>query len=280
MSSRNFIPFVQLKLRWNFGGQIKSTTHRWLWPRVWASEFDNPCQCLHLDFVMIFYGISVSKLVIQWFYALYHDSCLKITFWIFLKIFHVFFMPKHTALKLHTTTSAALYAQKFSLNFQFEMIVFKKWTDHVTHLFLDDHLFYMHSVHFDWIFFHIWCSLGHGRKFIKDAPSACRINGHINHFDMKLVMFLINVEKKPKLLFWCIFFLKFLFKKIKAALRIAFSWIVKKKKKKKKKKTHSALQFSDLLQETDLFFFGLRTILNALKPYISDQCIAICLLFH
>ena len=35
--------------------------------------------------------------------------------------------------------------------------------DHVTHLFLDDHLFYMHSVHFDWIFFHIWCSLGHGR---------------------------------------------------------------------------------------------------------------------
>ena len=33
---------------------------------------------------------------------------------------------------------AALYAQKFSLNFQFEMIVFKKWTDHVTHLFLDD----------------------------------------------------------------------------------------------------------------------------------------------
>ena len=83
MSSRNFIPFVQLKLRWNFGGQIKSTTHRWLWPRVWASEFDNPCQCLHLDFVMIFYGIkfsSVSKLVIQWFYTLYHDSCVKITF--------------------------------------------------------------------------------------------------------------------------------------------------------------------------------------------------------
>ena len=76
-----------------------------------------------------------------------------------------------------------------------------------------DHLFYMHSVHFDWIFFHIWCSLGHGRKFIKDAPSACRINGHINHFDMKLVMFLINVEKKPKLLFWCIFFLKFCLKK-------------------------------------------------------------------
>ena len=31
--------------------------------------------------------------------------------------------------------------------------------------------------------------------------SACRINGHINHFDMKLVMFLINVEKKPRLLF-------------------------------------------------------------------------------
>ena len=28
-------------------------------------------------------------------------------------------------------------------------------------------------------------------------------------------------------------------------------------KKKKKKKTHSALQFSDLLQETDFFFFGL-----------------------
>ena len=53
---------------------------------------------------------------------------------------------------------------KFSLNFQFEMIVFKseqfemivfkKWTDHVTHLFLDDHLFYMHSMHFNWIFFH------------------------------------------------------------------------------------------------------------------------------
>ena len=112
MSSRNFIPFVQLKLRWNFGGQIKSTTHRWLWPRVWASEFDNPCQCLHLDFVMIFYGIkfsSVSKFVIQWFYTLYHDSCVKITFWIFyffFLIFHVIFMPKHTALKLHTTTSA------------------------------------------------------------------------------------------------------------------------------------------------------------------------------
>ena len=88
-----------------------------------------------------------------------------------------------------------------------------QWTDHVTHLFLDDHLFYMHSVHFDWIFFHVWCSLGHGRKFIKDAPSACRINGHINHFDMKLVMFLINVEKKPRLLFWCIFFLKFCLKK-------------------------------------------------------------------
>ena len=72
-----FIPFVQLKLRWNFGGQIKSTTHRWLWSRVWASEFDNPCQCLHLDFVMIFYGIkfsSVSKLVILWFYTLYHES--------------------------------------------------------------------------------------------------------------------------------------------------------------------------------------------------------------
>ena len=113
------------------------------------------------------------------------------------------------------------------------MIVFKKWTDHVTHLFLDDHLFYMHSVHFDWIFFRIWCSLGHGRKFIKDAPSACRINGHINHFDMKLVMFLINVEKKPRLLFWCMFFLKFCLKKIKTALRIAFSWIVKKKKKKR-----------------------------------------------
>ena len=102
-----------------------------------------------------------------------------------------------------------LIAGNVGSNFQFEMIVFKKWTDHVTHLFLDDHLFYMHSVHFDWIFFHIWCSLGHGRKFIKDAPSACRINGHINHFDMKLVMFLINVEKQPKLLFWCIFFLKF-----------------------------------------------------------------------
>ena len=37
-----------------------------------------------------------------------------------------------------------------------------------------------------------------------------------------------------------------LLKKMKTALRIAFSWIVKKKKKK----THSALQFSDLLQET------------------------------
>ena len=61
--------------------------------------------------------------------------------------------------------------------------------------------------------YQILCSLGHGRKFIKDAPSACRINGHINHFDMKLVMFLINVEKKPKLLFWCIFFLKFCLKK-------------------------------------------------------------------
>ena len=62
---------------------------------------------------MIFYGIkfsSVSKLVIQWFYTLYHDSCVKITFWIFFffffLIFHVIFMPKHTALKLHTTTSA------------------------------------------------------------------------------------------------------------------------------------------------------------------------------
>ena len=59
---------------------------------------------------MIFYGIkfsSVSKLVIQWFYTLYHDSCVKITFWIFFfLIFHVIFMPKNTALKLHTTTSA------------------------------------------------------------------------------------------------------------------------------------------------------------------------------
>ena len=57
---------------------------------------------------MIFYGIkfsSVSKLVIQWFYTLYHDSCVKITFWIFFfffLIFHVIFMPKHTALKLQS----------------------------------------------------------------------------------------------------------------------------------------------------------------------------------
>ena len=114
------------------------------------------------------------------------------------------------------------------------MIVFKKWTDHVTHLFLDDHLLYMHSVHFDWIFFHIWCSLGHGRKFIKDAPSACRINGHINHFDMKLVMFFNKCWKETKAIVLMYFLPEVLLKKIKTALRIAFSWIVKKKKKKKR----------------------------------------------
>ena len=144
---------------------------------------------------MIFYGIkfsSVSKLVIQWFYTLYHDSCVKITFWIFFfffffffLIFHVIFMPKHTctALKLHTT----------KVNWPCYTPV--SWWPFILHA------------------LGAWCSLGHGRKFIKDAPSACRINGHINHFDMKLVMFLINVEKKPRLLFWCIFFLKFCLKK-------------------------------------------------------------------
>ena len=125
-------------------------------------------------------------------------------------------------------------------------------------------LFYMHSVHFDWIFFHIWCSLGHGRKFIKNAPSACRINGHINHFDMKLVMFLINAEKKPRLLFWCIFFLKFCLKKVKTALRIAFSWIVKKKKKK------NAFRIAIFRPATGnrlVFFFGLRGKKSSCKKF-------------
>ena len=95
----------------------------------------------------------------------------------------------------------------------------------------------------------MWCSLGHRRKFSKDGPSACRINGHINH--MKLVMFLLNVKKETKAIVLMYFLPEVLFKKIKIALRIAFSWIVKKKNKK----PHSALQFWDLLQETDLFFF-------------------------
>ena len=64
-------------------------------------------------------------------------------------------------------------------------------------------------------------------------------------------MFLINVEKETTAIVLMYFLPEVLFKKIKTALRIAFSWIVKKKIKK----THSALQFSDLLQETDLFFF-------------------------
>ena len=64
----------------------------------------------------------------------------------------------------------------------------------------------------------MWCSLGHGRKFSKDGPSACRINGL-----MKLVMFLLNVKKETKAIVLMYFLPEVLFKKIKIALRIAFS---------------------------------------------------------
>ena len=69
--------------------------------------------------------------------------------------------------------------------------------------------------------YNMWCSLGHGRKFSKDGPSACRINGHINN--MKLVMFLLNVKKETKAIVLMYFLPEVLFKKIKIALRIAFS---------------------------------------------------------
>ena len=69
--------------------------------------------------------------------------------------------------------------------------------------------------------YNMWCSLGHGRKFSKNGPSACRINGHINH--MKLVMFLLNVKKETKAIVLMYFLPEVLFKKIKIALRIAFS---------------------------------------------------------
>ena len=193
MSSRNFIPFVQLKLRWNFGGQIKSTTHRWLAAslgfRIWQplpmftywfchDILWNKVQlCLQIGYTVILHSLS-------WF--LCKDNFLDLFFFFFFfLIFHVIFMPKHTctALKLHTT----------KVNWPCYTPV--SWWPFILHA------------------LGAWCSLGHGRKFIKDAPSACRINGHINHFDMKLVMFLINVEKKPRLLFWCIFFLKFCLKK-------------------------------------------------------------------
>ena len=107
-----------------------------------------------------------------------------------------------------------------------------KWTDYVTHLFLDDHLFYKHSVHFDWIFFHIWCSLGHGRKFIKDAPSACRTKWSHKSFWYETGNVLNKCWKETKAIVLMYFLPEVLFKKIKTALRIAFSWIVKKKKKK------------------------------------------------
>ena len=102
--------YYQVEEQWTFStvfdkimrGELSSSESeayavdiRWLWPRVWASEFDNPRQCLHLDFVMIFYGIKfsfVSKLVIPWFYmyTLYHDSCVKINFWNFFFFFFFF----------------------------------------------------------------------------------------------------------------------------------------------------------------------------------------------
>ena len=87
---------------------------------------------------MIFYGIkfsSVSKLVIQWFYTLYHDSCVKITFFFFL-IFHVIFMPKHTALKLHTTTSAVglqLNCRHNSTNSKLKFNVVSTCRNHTDH---------------------------------------------------------------------------------------------------------------------------------------------------
>ena len=100
----------------------------------------------------------------------------------------------------------------------------------------------------------MWCSLGHGRKFSKDGPSACRINGHINH--MKLVMFLLNVKKETKAIVLMYFLHEVLFKKIKIALCIAFSWIVKKKLK-------NAFRIAILRPATGnrlVFFFGLIMI--------------------
>ena len=101
--------------------------------------------------------------------------------------------------------------------------------------------------------FILWCSLGHGRKFIKDAPSACRINGHRSHksFWYETGNVLNKCWKETKAIVLMYFLPEVLFKKNKN--RIAHCFFMNCKKKKKK--THSALQFSDLLQETYLFFF-------------------------
>ena len=87
--------------------------------------------------------------------------------------------------------------------------------------------------------YNMWCSLGHGRKFSKDGPSACRINGHINH--MKLVMILLNVKKetKGKAIVLMYFLPEVVFKKNKN--RIAHCFFMNCKKKNKT--PHSALQF-------------------------------------
>ena len=96
-------------------------------------------------------------------------------------------------------------------------------------------------------------SLGHGRKFIKDAPSACRIRSH-KSFWYETGNVLNKCWKETKAIVLMYFLPEVLFKKIKTALRIAFSWIVKKKKKK------TAFRIAIFRPATGnrlVFFFGL-----------------------
>ena len=99
--------------------------------------------------------------------------------------------------------------------------------------------------------YNMWCSLGHGRKFSKDGPSACRINGHINH--MKLVMFLLNVKKETKAIVLMYFLPEVLFKKIKIALRIAHCFFMNCKKKIKNRIPHC--NFETCYRKQTCFFF-------------------------